>query len=82
MLQDAKTRLLPRSKGKMPKLFYGTQIGVEPLRVLVFVNEPKLFRGQYDRYLQNRLREAFACREVPIEIVFRRREKVVLEAPE
>jgi GTP-binding protein len=82
VLQQAKTRLLPRSKGRVPKLFYGTQIGVEPLRVLVFVNEPKLFRGQYDRYLQNRLREAFACREVPIEIVFRRREKVVLEAPE
>jgi GTP-binding protein len=79
VLQEAKTRLLPRSRGLQPKLFYGTQIGRDPLRILIFVNEPKLFRGQYDRYLQNRLRDAFDCAEVPLQLVFRRREKVRLE---
>jgi GTP-binding protein len=82
VLQEARDRLLPRSPGKVPKLFYGTQIGVEPLSVVVFVNDPRLFRGQYDRYLQNRLRAAFACAEVPIRIVFRRRQKVMLEPQE
>lgn len=77
-LQDAKTRLMPSSGGHFPKLFYGTQIGKEPLSLLVFVNEPKLFKGQYERYLVQRLRDAFACPEVPIRIIFRRREKVVL----
>lgn len=77
-LQDAKTRLMPSSGGHFPKLFYGTQIGKEPLTALVFVNEPKLFKGQYERYLVQRLRDAFGCPEVPIRIVFRRREKVVL----
>ncbi|MEM7203368.1 MAG: ribosome biogenesis GTPase Der [Planctomycetota bacterium] len=78
ILQEARTRLTPRSPGKIPKLFYGTQIDVEPLTILIFVNEPELFRGQYTRYLQNRLREAFDCEEVPLRLIFRRRSKVEL----
>lgn len=78
VLQAARDKLLPRGRGRFPKLFYGTQMRTEPLTVLVFVNEPKLFRGQYERYLEGVLREAFDCPEVPIEIVFRRREKVIL----
>ena len=77
-LQKARERLMP-SGGGFPKLFYGTQIGTEPLSVLVFVNEPKLFRGQYQRYLEQTLRDAFGCAEVPIRLVFRKRDKVVLD---
>lgn len=77
VLQAARDRLLP-SGGGFPKLFYGTQVGNEPLSVLVFVNEPRLFRGQYERYLAQVLRDSFACPEVPIRIAFRRRDKVVL----
>ena len=47
--------------------------------LLLFVNEPKLFRGQYERYLAQVLRDAFGVPEVPIRFVFRRREKVVLQ---
>ena len=56
----------------------GTQTGTEPLSLMVFVNEPRWFRGQYERYLAQVLRESFDCPEVPIRIVFRRREKIVL----
>jgi GTP-binding protein len=62
----------------VPKLFYATQIGVEPLQIMIFVNEPKLFRGQYERYLRNVLQGAFKCPEVPIRLVFRRRDKIKL----
>lgn len=79
VLQKAKEKLSPKSRRAVPKLFYATQVGVQPLRIIVFVNEPKLFRGQYDRYLQNVLRDAFDCAEVPIRLVFRRRDKVRLE---
>ena len=34
--------------------------------------------SQYERYLKNRLREAFDCQEVPIRLVFRKRSKVEL----
>jgi len=78
VLQGARDRLMPSSGGHFPKMFYGTQLGTEPLSVLVFVNEPRLFRGQYERYLTQVLRDAFGCEEVPIRLVFRRREKVVL----
>lgn len=78
VLQAARDKLMPSSGGHYPKMFYGTQIGTEPLSVLVFVNEPRLFRGQYERYLTQVLREAFGCEEVPIRLVFRRREKIVL----
>ncbi|MEO6597374.1 MAG: ribosome biogenesis GTPase Der [Planctomycetota bacterium] len=79
VLQAARDRLMPSSGGNIPKMFYGTQIGTAPLSVLVFVNEPRLFRGQYERYLAQVLRDAFACQEVPVRLVFRRREKVVLD---
>jgi len=76
-LQDARARLMPTG-GTYPKMFYGTQFGTEPLSVMVFVNEPRLFRGQYERYLAQVLRDRFGCSEVPIRFVFRRREKVVI----
>ncbi len=79
VLQEARNKLQPRNRGLIPKMFYATQVGTEPLTILIFVNEPRLFRGQYDRYLQNRLREVFDCREVPIKLLFRRREKVALD---
>ena len=78
VLHKARERMQPRHHGKIPKLFYATQLGVHPPTVLVFVNEPNLFTGQYDRYLQNRLRETFPWREIPIRLVYRRREKVEL----
>ncbi|MBL8752736.1 MAG: ribosome biogenesis GTPase Der, partial [Planctomycetes bacterium] len=78
VLQGARDKLLP-SSGGFPKLFYGTQIGTEPVSVLVFVNEPKWFRGQYERYLTQVLRDAFDCSEVPIRLAFRRRDKIVLD---
>ena len=76
-LQLARERLMP-SGGDLPKLFYGTQVGTEPLTVIVFVNNPKLFPDQYRRFLEQRLRDRFDCQEVPIRIIFKRREKVIL----
>jgi GTP-binding protein len=73
VLQDARRRQMPAS-GKMPKLYYGTQVGTMPPRVLVFVNDPKLFRGNYDRYLQNCMRAVLPWKEIPIQVHYRRRE--------
>ncbi len=77
-LQTAKEKLSPRSRSIVPKLFYGTQIGTEPLSILMFVNEPKLFHGQWERYLSGVLRKTFDVPEVPIRMIFRKREKVTL----
>jgi GTP-binding protein len=77
-LQKAKEKLMP-SGGNIPKLFYGTQVGTEPVSVVVFVNDPRLFKGPYQRYLEQRLRDRFDCQEVPVRIIFKRREKVILK---
>ena len=78
-LQEAKEKLRPKSRTVMPKLFYGTQVGTEPIRIVVFVNEPKLFRGQYERFLQNFLQTAFGVEEVPIQLIFKKRDKIKLD---
>ncbi|MBI5852137.1 MAG: ribosome biogenesis GTPase Der [Planctomycetes bacterium] len=75
-LQEARTRLVPKSRGRMPKVFYGTQIGTHPLSLVVFVNDVTLFRGHnYERYLANAFREHFGAHEVPVRIVFRDRQR-------
>lgn len=78
VLQAARDKLLPQGRGRFPKLFYGTQIATDPITLLVFVNDPKLFDGQYERYLSQVLRDNFNCPEVPIRLIFRRRDKIVL----
>ncbi len=80
VFQKAKEKNAPRDKsGRIPKLFYATQVDTCPPTILVFVNDPVLFTGQYDRYLQNRLREAFDWGEIPIRLVYRKRDKVELD---
>jgi GTPase len=77
-LQRAREKLMP-SGGNIPKLFYGTQVGTEPVTIVVFVNDPRLFKGPYQRYLEQRMRDRFDCQEIPVRIIFKRREKVVLK---
>ena len=78
-LQEAKEKLRPRSRSVLPKLFYGTQVGTEPLSIMIFVNEPRIFRGQYERYLMHYLQKEFDVEEVLIKLIFRRRDKVELD---
>jgi GTP-binding protein len=62
----------PRSKlGKQPKIYYATQIEIDPPTIALFVNQPELFDSNYLRYFTNKLREEIAYSEVPIRIVVR-----------
>ena len=42
------------------------------------MNEPRLFRGRYERYLLNRLRDELPFSEVPLRLVFTRRKRLTL----
>ena len=57
----------------MPKLYFGTQTAVHPPTFVIFVNDPALFRGNYERYLANHLRSRFGLEEIPLRVVFRER---------
>jgi GTP-binding protein len=64
--------------GTHAKLYYAAQVGVRPPTIALVVNEPKLFRGRYERYLINRLHEALPFSEVPIRLLFRKRRRMPL----
>jgi GTP-binding protein len=59
------------SKG-WPKIYYATQIAVNPATILMFVNRPELFEETYLRFIVNRLRTMLPVEEVPIRLLARK----------
>ncbi len=60
-------------KGKRLKIFYGTQVAVNPPKFIIFVNDSSIVHFSYQRYLENKLREAFEYKGTPIVMEFRNR---------
>jgi len=60
-----------RGKGGWPKIYYATQIAVNPVTILMFVNRPGLFEENYRRFIIGRLRELLPIDEVPIRLLAR-----------
>jgi len=65
----------PSSRGKLLKLFYITQVSIDPPTFVVKVNDPQLVHFSYRRFLENRLREQFGFFGTPIRLYFRPRGK-------
>jgi len=63
----------PTDKGKRLKIYYATQVSVKPPTFVVFVNEPELMHFSYERFLENRIRDAFDFTGTPIKIFSRQR---------
>lgn len=63
----------PTHNGKRLKIFYATQVAVKPPSFVVFVNEPELMHFSYQRFLENKIREAFGFEGTPIRIFARQR---------
>jgi GTP-binding protein len=60
-----------RNKAGRPKIYYATQIAVNPITILMFVNRPELFEETYLRYISGRLRMLLPIEEVPIRLLVR-----------
>lgn len=60
-------------KGKRLKIYYSTQVCDSPPTFVIFINDKKLIKDSYKRYLENQLREAFGFIGVPFRISFRER---------
>ena len=58
-------------KNKRLKIMYSTQANTEPPTFVLFVNDEKLLKDHYKRYLENKLREAFGFLGTPIRISVR-----------
>lgn len=62
-------------KGKTLKIYYATQTRVNPPTIVFFVNDPQALHFAYERYLENRLRDAFSFRGTAIRMHFRARSR-------
>jgi GTP-binding protein len=62
-------------KGKKLKPYYSTQLGSAPPTFIIFVNDTKLLKASYKRYIENKLREGFGFFGNPIKIVTRERKE-------
>ncbi|WP_026584618.1 ribosome biogenesis GTPase Der [Bacillus sp. J33] len=63
----------PTDKGRRLKIYYTTQVAVKPPTFVVFVNDPELLHFSYERFLENRIRDAFGFEGTPIKIFARER---------
>jgi GTP-binding protein len=74
MLREAVRRSPPpMSHGREPKIYYATQVAIQPPTLVLFTNDPKLIPKTYQRYLLNTFRDELSFDEVPIKLYLRRR---------
>lgn len=63
----------PTHNGKQLKIYYASQVSEAPPTFILFVNDPQLLHFSYQRYLENRFREAFDFEGTPIRFIVRKR---------
>lgn len=61
----------PAVQGRRLKLYYATQTGARPLRIRLFVNDPRVRTPAYEQYLIRELRAAFGLEGAPVRLEFR-----------
>lgn len=65
----------PSDKGKRLKIYYMTQVSVKPPTFVTFVNDRELMHFSYQRYLENKIREAFGFRGTSLRFFVRERKE-------
>ncbi|MCI0629431.1 MAG: ribosome biogenesis GTPase Der [Phycisphaerales bacterium] len=79
-IRDIMKKRGPSSElGTRAKVYYISQVATNPPTIVLVVNDPRLFKGQYERYLLNELREVLPYSEVPIQLIFKKRQRMTLE---
>lgn len=61
--------------GKLPKLYFMTQVGVRPPSFVIKANTDRGLHFSYVRYLENRLREQFGFQGVPLRLSIQKKQK-------
>ncbi len=64
----------PTDKGRRLRIYYGTQVAIQPPTFVVFVNDAELMHFTYERFLENRIRDTFDFEGTPIRIITRNRD--------
>lgn len=74
IMQDAQVmNPAPHFNGGRIKILFANQVSVCPPTFVLFVNQPNYMHFSYQRYLENRIRNAFELEGSPINFVLRER---------
>lgn len=63
---------IPSVKNLQVRIRYATQAETSPPRIILFCNHPNLVHFSYVRYLENKIREQYPFRGVPLKIELRK----------
>ncbi len=61
----------PMRKGRIPKVYFATQVAIQPPTIVLKCNDPQLFDPSWQRYLNGVFRETLPFHEVPVKIIYR-----------
>ena len=64
----------PTDKGRRLKIYYLTQVAVNPPTFVAFVNDVEFMHFSYERFLENQLRQSFYFEGTPIKLITRARQ--------
>ncbi len=65
----------PTDKGRPLKLYYITQVAVEPPTFVIFVNDKSMMHFSYTRYIENQIRKSFGFKGTPLKFIIRERKE-------
>lgn len=69
-------------KSHKPKIYYGSQVDINPPRFVISVNNSAQFHFSYLRYIENKIREVFGFEGTPIDIELRSRKSIYKDKDE
>jgi GTP-binding protein len=76
IVRDAISRQAPPIKGgKRLKIFYASQVRVDPPVFVFHVNDRRLVHFSYERYLENQIRAQYPYTGTPLRLSFRQRKR-------
>jgi GTP-binding protein len=64
----------PLHRNRRAKIYYATQVGIEPPTIVLFCNDPNALSLNYRRYLLGVFRDRLPFGEIPIKLYLRKRE--------
>lgn len=63
-------------KSHKPKVYYGSQVDINPPRFVISVNNADHFHFSYVRYIENKIREFFGFEGTPIDLELKSRKSI------
>ncbi len=75
LIEATRRVVAPSRGGKRLRVYYAVQLGVAPITIRMFVNDPKVATKPYTDFMTRSLRERFGLEGAPVEILYRARSR-------